>query len=789
MPTLTAAVPTSVPTCGQLVTADGRTLPLRSTRLEGRAAAGLAAVRLVQTFRNPYAEPLHVRYQVPLPADAAVGGFAFRLGDQVVRGEIDAKRRARERFEEAIASGRTAALLDQERSSLFTQELGNVPPGADVEAVIEIDQPLVWGDDGWQWRFPTTVAPRYLGGEGRVPDAGALAVDVVDPAASLPARCELDLLVADALAPGAAPASSSHALRTAVGADCLRITFASVDGRVPMDRDVVVQWRTAAPEVGVSLRTVRIGDGALAGQAFGLLTLVPPANALGAPRFARDLIVLLDISGSMQGAPLAQAQAVAEALVDSLGDEDRLELIAFASRPEAWRSSAERATAANKAAAVRWLRGLRAGGGTEMHQAILAALAATRTGVQRQVVVVTDGLIGFEREIVATIRNGLPAHSRVHVVGVGSATNRTLTRGASRAGRGVEVLIGIDEDPAVAARRLLARTSAPLLDELVVDGSAVLARAPLASPDLFVGAPVRLLLQLAPGGGTVRVAAHGPGAAFAQHVVVPPIANGGDAAIARTFAREAVEDLEVELAAGAVASAIDARIEALGLSHGISTRLTSWVAIAAEATVDPRSPQRREVVPHELPHGMSIAQLGLRGAPMPAPCAPLQFAEEATMSLTSPRAAMPTKAKRQRAEDEADAAKAEQPPVPPGAPQPKESLWSRLLGRGKADRDAAGGGGGAPVTATIRLRRDGEWVVELAGLLRWDLPRDVVVVDADGREQRVRLDVARTTAAGAFAVGAVVRLVLLLPAGGAWPMQPARLRLVHEGTTIEVPFA
>lgn len=798
MPTLTSALPTSAPTCGQLVTADGRSLPLQQTRLVVRAAGGLASVRLVQTFANPYREPLHVRYQLPLPADAAVGGFSFRLGDQVVHGVIDGKQRARERFEQAIASGRTAALLEQDRSSLFTQELGNLPPGTEVEATITLDQPLAWVDDGWQWRFPTTVAPRYLGADGRVADAGQLAVDVVAPGTPLPARCELELLVADALTAGSLPASTSHTLQAVPAALGTRVAFAAAGGRVAMDRDVVVHWHTAAPAVGVSLQTVRLCEGPLVGQAFGLLTIVPPTNAFGAPRLARDLIVLLDISGSMQGAPLAQAQAVTEALVQSLGDEDRLELIAFASRPQPWKKRAERATAANKAAAVQWLRGLQAGGGTEMHEAILAALAATRDGVQRQVVVVTDGLIGFEQEIVAAIKNGLPAHSRVHVVGVGSATNRTLTRGASRAGRGIEVLLGVDDEPTAAAQRLLARTSAPLLDELVVDGSAVLERAPVALPDLFAGAPVRLLLRLHAAGGTVRVAAEGPGGAFAQQLVVPPLAEGGDAAIARTFAREAVEDLEVELAAGADSGTIDARIEALGLAHGISTRRTSWVAITAEATVDPRAPQRRELVPQELPHGMSVAQLGLRGVPMAMPC----VAEESLQEMyapPAPRAAMPTKSMPQRAEaeersrsqrDADDEGSVLPPPPPAGVGKAKKSLLGRLFGGGGSKDESAGAGGPPPrVRATVRLRGAAEWVLELAGLTTWQLPGKVVLVDADGREQEVRVDVARTTVAAAIAAGGLVRLVVTLPTGGVWPTQPARLRLTIAGSTLEVSFA
>jgi Ca-activated chloride channel family protein len=255
MTTLSPALLSSAPCCGTLVTADGRTLPLRQTRLVVRAAGGFAQVRLVQTFANPHHEPLHVRYQLPLPADAAVGGFEFRLGALRVVGDIDRRSSARERFEQAIASGRTAALLEQDRSSLFTQELGNVPPGAEVEATIDVDQPLAWVDGSWQWRFPTTVAPRYLGAAGRVGDARQLAVDVVDPnGAALPPRCELELVIADALTGSGQPQSPSHALQIAAQASGTSVVFAAAGGRVAMDRDVVMSWPVAAPQVGMTLR-------------------------------------------------------------------------------------------------------------------------------------------------------------------------------------------------------------------------------------------------------------------------------------------------------------------------------------------------------------------------------------------------------------------------------------------------------------------------------------------------------------------------------------------------------
>ncbi|HXA50372.1 MAG TPA: VIT domain-containing protein, partial [Candidatus Acidoferrum sp.] len=98
---------------GRLVGIDGRLLPLRSVALRGDAAGGLGRIILEQRFQNPYPDPLRVTYQVPLPPDAAVSGYSFQIGERRVVGEVDRLAAARERFEQALAEGHTAGLLEQ----------------------------------------------------------------------------------------------------------------------------------------------------------------------------------------------------------------------------------------------------------------------------------------------------------------------------------------------------------------------------------------------------------------------------------------------------------------------------------------------------------------------------------------------------------------------------------------------------------------------------------------------------------------------------------------------------
>jgi Ca-activated chloride channel family protein len=449
------------------------------------------------------------------------------------------------------------------------------------------------------------VAPRYLGAEGRVPDAGQVTVDVTE--APITARAGVTLLVRDALAAGRAPRSPSHPIDIASEASGCRVRIDA-----GLDRDVVVRWRTAGPATALAVDTARPPEGhARARSAYGLLTLLPPAPESGPAAIPRDLVLLLDTSGSMAGDPLVQARTVARALVQGLGDADRLEMIAFAGAPRRWRRSAERVTEAARHDALAWLDALVADGGTEMREAVIQALRPLRRDAQRQVVIVTDGLIGFEHEIVAAVARDLPAGSRLHTVGVGSSVNRGLTAPAARAGRGVEIVLGLDEAVAPAVARLLSGTQAPLLTDVTLSGSALRGHAPAALPDVHAGAPLRAALELVPEGGEVVVQARTAAGPWESRVAVPVLAPGtGNAAVVSLYGREAVEDLAVRRACGDESA--DREIERLGLEFQIATARTSWVAISEEPTVDPTRPTRRERMPHALPHGLSIDGLGLR---------------------------------------------------------------------------------------------------------------------------------------------------------------------------------
>ncbi len=775
---------------GRMVTADGRTLPLKGAALTADAKAGVIRVTLEQRFVNPYAEPLGVTYQMPLPADAVVSGFSFRIGDRRVVGEVDTKKKARERFDEAVLEGRTAALLDQDRSSLFTQNVGNIPPHTEVVSELVLDQKLAFLADGyWEWRFPTVVAPRYLGAEGRVPDSARVTVDVAD--APLPVKLSLQLSVRDRLPDGARPESPSHALHTVKGVQRFDVGFGSETG-ASLDRDVVVRWKTTEAQPGIALDTGRPIDGGAAGSAYGLVTLVPPDRSARMESVPRDLIILLDTSGSMNGTPIAQMKRVASALIDSLGENDFLELIEFSNTARRWRWRPVKALASNRQDAQAWVAKLHAGGGTEMRTGIMEALAPLRKDAQRQVVLMTDGLIGFESEIVQAICERLPEGSRVHTVGIGSGVNRSLTSPAARAGRGVEVIIGLDEDPERAAQRVLSRTEQPLVTRVEISGSAIEGVAPARLVDLYAEAPALAAVKLKPHGGEVIVRGQTANGEWLERLEVKPIERGeGSAAIAKLFARETVEDLEVELAAGAPQREIDQRITTLGLDFQISTRLTSWIAVSPEATVDPRAPKRSANVPQQLPYGMSAEGLGLRApsiplgavsagrAMPPMAAAPAPAAKEVTRLYQDARLDADDLAETSAAFD-AGAAPEEEQAVPgrasrqrASAPPKKPQATARRASGGAPPQDKAKkreeatGSFRLPrrLAARIVLLKNGRLAVELTvdgSGLAWG-PTSASVRTKDGTIVGASIDGALTTANGAMSPGMKLTLVLEVP--------------------------
>jgi Ca-activated chloride channel family protein len=744
-PSATTATPSS--SGARLVAVDGRPLPLESTRLECEAGGGIARSVLRQRFRNDGREALEVTYLLPLPSDGAVSGYSFELDGVVTRGVVESAELAREQYEEALMQGKSAALLEQERSSAFRQSLGNLPPGKSVDISVTIDHPLAWLGTGWELRFPTVVAPRYQAGSATSSTVPIAVQDEHGP--GITAEHQTQLAITDQVT--RAPSSPSHTLALQSDAETTRVLVTGAS----LDRDLVVRWEVSGQAPGVRLETARLSAENPRGSVqFGLLTVTPAA--LEPAPVARDLIVLLDTSGSMGGEPLAQAVRIVSELVRSLGERDRLELIEFGTVPRRWKREPVDATVQHRQEALSWLRSLQAGGGTEMLSGLEEALASLRSGALRQVVLVTDGLIGFERAILKRISERLPPSCRLHTVGIGHGTNRSLLEPAARTGRGVEVIVAPGEDVEPACARILAGTARPALVNLRVSGSA-LRGAPERLPDLYAGAPALVPLALSAAGGVLEIEAETAAGRYSQQVqVAPREAATGAARVAALFARERAKDLELAYAAGSNDD-VDRELTALGLDFQIATRLTSWIAVSEGATVDPKLGTRRVEQPHLLAAGVSAEGLGLRSR-LFAEVVPGGFVA-ARMRVGAPAPMAPMAA------------------APPAAAAAKSSagVIGRTLGALRGFRDMRSGGAdeertrSAPIAperrrGTLRVVNERSLVVTIAFDRRdaWLLPKQWTLRLENGELLPLEIDEQHSTQDGTIDAGQEVRLVFAL---------------------------
>jgi len=380
----------------------------------------------------------------------------------------------------------------------------------------------------------------------------------------------------------------------------------------------------------------------------------------------------------------------------------------------------------------------------------------------RIVVLVTDGQIGFEAEVIGRIARQSLGGSRVHAIGIGSAPNRTLLRGVAAAGRGIELSASDAATATEASQRLCAATMYPVLVDLGASGDAVRASAPAAPRDVFAGQPALLTLELAPAGGALELRGRLAGAAepWVWRTTVP--AAGADLPAVSTLpigaihGRERILDLELEQRCASNEGAFDVRIEACAMRHRIVSPRTSLVAIAEEPSVDPRAPRRRERLAVETPFGVSAEGSGLLMGGMGAMSQTMRFGKIGSA------AGLLTAAHRH---DES---------------APRTSRWHSLAHLIRSSMS------GPVVAPTYRVDLAGTVLRVERGIvvLEFEVPFDDFELPAGGveirlpggRTMRGRVDRSTSSPSGPHVQGVLLRMVLRLKRDQDW----------HDGAAIEV---
>jgi Ca-activated chloride channel family protein len=617
-------------------------LPLGRIDIRADITGLNSEVQLIQDFVNVFEEPLEATYVFPLPDRGAVTAMKMTADGREVTAELQDRFEARQAYAEAIASGRRASIAEEERPDVFTMRVGNILPGERVSVAITVVCPLAYEDGEATFRFPLVVAPRYIPGTplpgpsvgdgyiadtDAVPDASRITPTVLLPGFPNPVALTIDVGIDPAGLTLSQVRSSLHVVNT-------------VDGRVRVqpgeraNRDFVLRLRYGADHFTNSLNLVPDADG---DEGTYLLTVLPPVSS--APPRPRDVVLLLDRSGSMNGWKMVAARRAAARIIDTLTTADRFAVLTFddrIDRPRGIPDGLAAATGLLRYRAVQYLNWVDARGGTEllspMRQA-LDLLDDVHDGRDAFVVLVTDGQVGNEDQILGELADAVD-DVRIHTVGIDRAVNAGfLGRLAGISGGRCELVESTDRF-VEAMDNIHRRIGAPLAYglSLTADGLEILAgtTTPARLPDLFPGVPLVVAGRYrSQASGTLVL--HGTTRDGRQWSATVRGERTESPAVTAQWARAYLRDLEDRYSSGMAGRTLESILVQTSLRFGVLCRFTAYVAIDSRTVAESGAPHRI-MQPVELPSGWDDEMLG---------CAPLFPLRSATAPMGMGSAATP----------------------------------------------------------------------------------------------------------------------------------------------------
>lgn len=609
-------------------------VPLAGVVVEADVVEWCARVTVAQRYVNREAVPIEAVYVFPLDEGAAVCGFEAVVDGATVVAEVKPREEAFAAYDDALAAGHSAFLLDEERPDVFQVSVGNVPPGGEVLLRLTYETELMPEGDAIRLVVPTTVSPRYAPASDRTavgrPDA-----EVLNPPAAWSVPYGLTFTARLAM-PGAITRveSPSHPLATTLAGSRATVTLGQ--GEAPLDRDIVVVVGADGLDRPHAWLEQQAEGGAVAALAF--------RPRLPEARQPAEVVFLVDRSGSMGGTSIEEVRRTLQLCLRSLTAGCAFDIVGFGSRWTSLFSGSRPYDEASLQAASEHVRGLDADlGGTEILPALQAVLERPALpGLARQVVLLTDGEVTNTDAVIA-LASAHRATARLFTFGIGTGASAHLVRGVARAGGGAAEFIAPGERLEPKVLRQFARLLGPALTDVRLDwGGLDVQMAPASVPPVFGDGRLLVygLLRKAPAAAAVvRLTATLRGAPIAFDVALDPGTATDGKTIGTLAARARIRELEE---AGGWTPArgsaqrdrkANANVQAivdLAMRYGLASRETSLVAVYRRETPIAGQAELRRV-PIALTHGWGGAESALLGWDMFAAERPASFGAPATV--------------------------------------------------------------------------------------------------------------------------------------------------------------
>jgi Ca-activated chloride channel family protein len=610
--------------------ADPIDAPRVATSIRATVVGNVARVYVTQTFTNPSSDWVEGLYVFPLPAGSAVDELVMHVGEHKLAGEIKEKLVAHEMYEHAKVAGQQASLTDQERPNMFTTQVTNIAPQSSVSIEIGYLETIPCRDSRYTLHLPLAITPRYNPRAGVDPAShnaaqltramNATMGTTLTPERVTSAQQHVDVDVE--LAPGFALQSVESLHHTiTVTQDGVGRHVKLSGSQVPADRDFELVWTPAQlPALQASVFGERVGE-----ETYALTMLSPPTSAGGNVKTdeQREVIFIIDTSGSMFGPSIEQARAALQLGVDRLTTNDRFNVIRFSNDASSLFGAPQAVNETSRVLASRFIGSVQASGGTEMKPALELAFATPPpAGFLRQIVFITDGGVSNEAEIVALIRNRL-GEARLFSVGIGAAPNAFFLQEMATAGRGSYTFIADREQVGKRMEDLFRKLEQPALVDLALQwpGGIQPELAVSLPRDVYAGDPIVILARLSSlPSGSLTLSGRRDGQTWQQQLPITFV--DGQSGLSKLWARERIGELSRLKSVGGDASALQSQILQIALQYQVVSEYTSLVAVDKTPARPVDEALRSEQAPTSAPVG-SYWQTGSTGFAQTATPAPL----------------------------------------------------------------------------------------------------------------------------------------------------------------------
>lgn len=543
--------------------------------VEARIDGPLANVRVTQVFRNQGGAVVEGQFIFPLPVDAAVSDLQMTVNDVVMEGKIMPADDARSIYEAIVRQQRDPALLQYVGSGLFQTNVFPIPAGETRTVQLTYTQ-LVTQDQGlYRFRYPLGAGFNALGDQGGL-------------------RLRVELVGQDGLRTIYSPNWGATVHRS--GADGAEVVFSGAGG--PAESFFDVYWGSDDSAIGANILSYQPVEE----DGYFALLVAPGFDEVDVEVAERDIVLVVDVSGSMEGEKMQQARDAAAYIVDHLNPGDRINLISFSTGVRMWSSQLEGLDANLAADAHEWIERLDAGGSTDINRALLEALALIDGREEDEskrpvyLLFMTDGLPTQGEidpwKIYDNAERNAPedATLRLFTFGVGYDVNTILldTLSKEMGGRSSYVLPQERIDEAVSA--FYQGISTPVLTNvsLEFDGEAVVDEIyPYPLTDLFAGEQLIVVGRYRDGGETaivLRGDVNGVAQEF-RYDAMELSERGGEPFVARVWALRKIGVLMEQIRRnGPDSEVVDAIVE-LSLTYGIVTPYTAYLVEEPEVSV------------------------------------------------------------------------------------------------------------------------------------------------------------------------------------------------------------